>query len=84
MKKYISIKECLNNPDLIVPIARDAYARGHEKGLTEGITEGQREEKTFVIMNMTEKGYSLEDISSIINLPISEIENIISKSQKKK
>ncbi len=53
----------------------DGMQRGLQKGLEQGMQQGMQQ----TALNALKKGFSLQDISDITNLPISELENM--KSQ---
>jgi len=48
-----------------------------EEGHEEGRKEGKNEERLTIIKAMVDNGVSIENISKMINIPISTIENIL-------
>lgn len=53
--------------------------KAREEGLAEGLAEGRAEERIAIIMNMYHKGYTLEQIASVTNETIEEVQKIIEK-----
>ncbi len=54
-------------------------ARGEARGITQGIEKGVAQENVRIILNMYQKGYSLDQIADITDKTIEEIETIIEK-----
>ena len=64
-----------------IEIEKDVlYLRGEAKGEAKGEEKG--EEKTIAIIQHWQKGMELPMIANVLNLPIQEVERIISKLQK--
>jgi len=58
--------------------------RGFEKGIEKGIKEGIETQNKILVRNCYFKGFSLEEISQITNLPIKKIKEIIKILKKEK
>lgn len=56
-------------------------ARGEARGITQGIEKGVAQENVRIILNMYQKGYSLDQIADITDKTIEEIETIIEKKE---
>ena len=55
--------------------------QGIEQGVEQGFQEGIRENQTKIVLNMSSKNISCEDIAEITNLSIKEIEKIIKEKK---
>ena len=56
----------------------EGFEKGHEEGREEGLIKGRKAEKKSIIEKMQQKGMTMQDISGILNMEISEIEELLS------
>ena len=60
-------------------LGQGVFEAGEARGEARGITQGVAQEKARIILNMFQKGYSLDQIADITDKTIEEIETIIEK-----
>ena len=52
---------------------------GEEKGIEIGIEKGSMETQKSIILTLSKKGYSPEDISTMLDIPLKEVEAVLRK-----
>ena len=74
MKSFVNDEEVLDIYDKINDVKYYAKEEGHAEGLAEGHVKGIAENKKETAKKMLEKGISIQDISEITGLSLSEIQ----------
>ena len=73
MRSFVNDEEVLDIYDKINDVKYYAKEEGHAEGLAEGHVKGIAENKKETAKKMLEKGISIQDISEITGLSLSEI-----------
>ena len=58
----------------------EGIEQGLEKGLEKGREEGRSEERTDMVLKMYSKGMSAEDISALLDIPLAEINIVLTSA----
>ncbi len=62
---------------------KKGFKEGFKKGFKKGVTLGSNITANNIIRSMTQKGFSLEEIADITNLPIERIRKVRKKMRRK-
>ena len=54
--------------------------KGREEGRSEGLQQGRSEERTDMVLKMYSKGMSAEDISALLDIPLAEINIVLTSA----
>ena len=71
--------DALNDRILAQNLEKLKMAKAREDGIEQGIEQGKEEEKIKIIKAMISNGISIEQISKILNIEISDIRNMLEK-----
>lgn len=71
--------DALNDRILAQNLENLKMAKAREDGIEQGIVQGKEEEKIKIIKAMIANGISIEQISEILKMEISDIKNMLEK-----
>ena len=66
----------LDQADEVLELTISYEERGKEKGREQGIKEGKELERKGIALSMLKKGYEIEDIHELTQLPVKQIQEL--------
>lgn len=59
-------------------ILKELKEKGHKEGLEQGLEQGKEEKERAIILRAWKKGMPLEEIADLVDVPLTEVEGVIS------
>ncbi len=79
-EKRIEYETEMNDEKRLNGMMRAKLEEGIEQGLEKGLEKGREEERTDMVLKMYSKGMSAEDISALLDIPLAEINIVLTSA----